>query len=237
MGFIPLHQRPPAVLYRLLKRRFSLRKHVVDIGPRQIEFLLPHDMDDMLAQLAGHPPDHPDVQDERLPYWAEIWPSAVALARFLPAWDLPRGDQRTLEIGCGVGLPGIVAASRGANVTWTDYLPDALAFAALNAWRHLGNCPDVQWMDWRDPQLELAADLVLAADVVYETRAFEPLIRLFDALLRPGGAVLLAEPQRSTARGFFGSLSRHGFRDRVITTVRQEIATPVTLHEIRRSPR
>mgnify|MGYP003960052651 FL=1 len=41
----------------------------------------------------------------RFPYWAEIWPAAVALSRWFAASAQP--PERALELGCGLGLVGI----------------------------------------------------------------------------------------------------------------------------------
>lgn len=234
---VPAAAADPGALEAALAARFTLRRDVVVVGPHRFVCTRPADMDDLLDRLAGQDPAHPDVRDERFPYWADLWPSARALARFLLEWSIPPPPARTLEIGCGLGLPGLVAAARGARVTWTDYLPDALAFAALNAWRNLDRAPDVQRLDWRRPRAELAADLVLAADVVYEVRSFDPLIRALHQLLRPGGALLLAEPQRPLARSFFHRLPRHGLVEASLATLEADLPGPVTIHLIQPSPR
>lgn len=68
------------------------------------------------------------AEDERLPYWAELWPSAVALAHYV-AKHLNLDGRHALEVGCGLGLVGVVAALQGARVLCTDYEEAALAFA------------------------------------------------------------------------------------------------------------
>ncbi len=80
------------------------------------------------------------AQDERLPYWAELWTSSFALARFCLEENGFRG-KRVLELGCGVGLVGLSAASGGAHVVMTDYEHDALLFSLYNAMVNL--TPDV----------------------------------------------------------------------------------------------
>jgi predicted nicotinamide N-methyase len=142
--------------------------------------------------------------DERFPYWADLWVSAVVLASRLPG---PMAGLRVLELGCGLGLAGIAAARAGAEVTMTDYEPDALQFAAENVSRNLD--PEeqkqvtVREMDWRAPALDGSYDLVIGADIVYERRFFVPLLTLLDRALRPGGKVLLTEPDRTVGQDFF----------------------------------
>lgn len=153
-----------------------------------------------------HPPDPAELIDEAafereefLPYWAELWPSAVALARALVALDLE--GRSVLEVGCGLGLPGIVAARRGASVLATDWSPDALTSAERNARRN-GIELETALLAWASPG-DLAAPgpwaLVLAADVLYERRNVEPLLEL---LPRLGVEVLLADPGRPALPAF-----------------------------------
>jgi predicted nicotinamide N-methyase len=107
--------------------------------------------------------------DEFLPYWAELWPASLAVAEALP--DVSR--LRVCELGCGLGLPSLVAASRGADVTATDWAPEAIALLRENAARNgLALTADVR--DWREPW-DACFDLVLAADVLYEQRNVAPL--------------------------------------------------------------
>src|ERR1700683_1670670 len=81
--------------------------------------------------------DHPAVMtafeaDEYMPYWADLWPAARMLAKVILRENWTPGTQ-ALEVGCGLGLPGIVALSRGLKVTFSDYDACALRFAADNA--------------------------------------------------------------------------------------------------------
>jgi len=108
--------------------------------------------------------------DEFLPYWAELWPSAHALAAALP--DV--SGLRVVELGCGLGLPSLVAAARGAEVTATDWAADAIELLRENAERN-GLSLRAELRDWREPWDE-RFDLALAADVLYEQRNVEPLL-------------------------------------------------------------
>ncbi len=111
------------------------------------------------------------ARDEFLPYWAELWPAARALSAALPA-DL--AGVRVVELGCGLGVPSLVAAARGAVVTATDWAEEAVALLERNA---RANSLDVraEVRDWRDPWPE-EFDLALAADVLYEERNVQPLL-------------------------------------------------------------
>lgn len=157
------------------------------------------------------------AEDERLPYWAELWPSAVALARYVTQHcDL--AGQQVLELGCGLGLVSVVAALRGARVLCTDYEAEALAFARYNA-RH-NACQQVRFrlVDWRRPALRRRYDTILASDVIYEARYFGPLVTLLQRYLARDGRALFSEPGRQNAIPFFALLRQRGF------TYRKELA-------------
>jgi len=108
-------------------------------------------------------------QEEFLPYWAELWPASRALAEALPE---VRG-LRVVELGCGLGLPSLVAAARGADVVATDWADEAVALLRANAERN-GVELHAEVRDWRDAWAA-SFDLALAADVLYEQRNVEPL--------------------------------------------------------------
>lgn len=171
--------------------------------------------------------------NEYLPYWAELWPSALWLARTVAAE--PLAGARVLELGCGLALPAIAAARAGGRVVATDWAPDAIAAAATNAAAAgVAGAVDCRVADWRDPAPMVDAgpfDLVLAADVLYEARAVAPLLALLDALAAP--RVLLADPSRATAQPFL--LAAAGARGGWSIASRADPERPmVVLHELTR---
>jgi predicted nicotinamide N-methyase len=109
-------------------------------------------------------------RDEFLPYWAELWPAATALAAALPA---QLGGVRVVELGCGLGVPSLVAAARGAEVTATDWAEDAIELLRENAAQN-GLELRAELRDWREAWDE-RFDLAIAADVLNEQRNVEPL--------------------------------------------------------------
>jgi predicted nicotinamide N-methyase len=106
-----------------------------------------------------------------------------------------------LELGCGLGLPSLVAALGGADVLATDWAEDAVALLRRNAERN-GVVLRAERVRWDEPELllhEAPWDLVLGADLLYESRNADQLSEL---LSRLGGELLLAEPGRPFARAF-----------------------------------
>jgi predicted nicotinamide N-methyase len=177
------------------------------------------------------------AEDERLPYWAELWPAAVAMAHYV-IQRLPVTGRRVLELGCGLGLVGIVAALRGARVLRTDYEADALAFARHNAHRNGCQQARFQLMDWRYPTLRRRYDYILASDVIYEARNFGPLVALLRRYLARGGTAVFSEPGRVNAVPFFALVRQHGFTCETETwSLEWEGHHKIAMHTIRHRAR
>jgi predicted nicotinamide N-methyase len=142
-----------------------------------------------------------------IPYWARSWPSGEALAGVLDA-DPPRPGRRVLELGCGLGLPSIVAARANAVVRATDGSTDAVAYAAHGfAFNEVvGEVAQVDWGEHGEALVERGPwDLVLASDVLYTRQNVEVALRLFPRLLALGGELVLADPDRAGARDFLAA--------------------------------
>jgi len=106
-----------------------------------------------------------------------------------------------LELGCGLGLPSLAAALRGADVLATDWAEEAIELLRENAEQN-GAALRVARVRWSEPEPLLRGvpwDLVLGADLLYEERNADQLAAL---LPRLGHDVLLAEPGRPYAKDF-----------------------------------
>jgi 2-polyprenyl-3-methyl-5-hydroxy-6-metoxy-1,4-benzoquinol methylase len=200
-----------------IKRRVAalgdchLRWRPLMIGSERFDVAACSGADLLLDALIAADPAHPAVRDERLPYWTEIWPASVVVAGAALEAGGALAGKAVLDLGCGLGVAGMAAGRAGARVCLCDYDPQAVRFAALNWVANVDAEPRAVVMDWRAPVFEAAFDLILAADIVYEKRFFEPIIRAFDRLLKPGGRVWLGEPDRHFSRGFFAALERAGY--------------------------
>jgi predicted nicotinamide N-methyase len=167
-------------------------EEVIPLYGRDLRLLRPRDAEVLLDEDAFE-------HDEFLPYWAELWPSSLALARQIGGRAL-RGA-RTLELGCGLGLSSIAAALAGGRVLATDWSPDAIAMTEANAERN-GVQLETLVCSWTAPHplLDRAPwDLVIGSDLLYEQRNVDVLL---DLLPRLGDDVLLADPGRQPAERF-----------------------------------
>ena len=215
-----------AALISALERRFDTLLTEVEIGDRSVSILRPRNSDDLIRE-------EDFVKDERLPYWADIWPSSTILASRLASLandGRDRTGRRGLELGCGVGLVTTAAMIAGYDMTATDYYTDALAFTRANAWRNTGRTPEGVMMDWRSfPSDARGFDLILASDVLYEKEYALLLPGIFKRALAPGGIVMLADPGRVGVPEFKDECKASGL------IIRDKTTTPFESGEIRQS--
>ncbi len=184
------------------RRLSDLTRSTIDVPGGRIDLVHPLRAMEVLYE------QNFDADEEYPPYWAELWPSSVALARAVAA-ARPAGV-RVLELGCGLGLPSIAAALSGGQVLATDRSADALAFTAYNAGLN-GTTLEVGLCSWADPGSVLARgpwDLVLAADVLYRHGGLADLADLLPRLVGGTGQVWLADPGRPPAAGFLADCTR-----------------------------
>jgi len=166
-------------------------------------------LDRLIEQEEGTGPG----RTTRFPYWAEIWPASLALSRWFAESSDPPGH--ALELGCGLGLVGVAMARLGWTVEATDFVEDALVFAAHNAARNgAGARHTVAYLDWSHP-VGTPGALLVGSDVAYEKMLHPYLQRTIRGLLAPGGRLVLSDPGRPAARPFFEAMSAAGYGHRI----------------------
>lgn len=174
--------------------RFSPVERVIEIAGERLTLWQPPDLDALIDVEAFE-------RDERIPYWANVWESAIVLAEDLAAEE-PRG-RSLLELGCGLALPAIVACRRGFRAVASDYEDDALEGVRYNADRNGAGSLETLLLDWRRLPDDLPTfDLVVAADVLYEKHHAEALAAVVARTLAPHGVALVADPGRARAVNF-----------------------------------
>lgn len=202
-------------MLRELSEKYDLVLDPVDVGGRSFSVYRVRDTNALLESLTSR--DLAD--DDRFPFWAQLWESSVALANWcLSSPTIPGAT--ILELGCGIGLSGIAAAVAGATVMMTDFDADALRCAQLNVVRNLSPVErsrvEVGILDWRLPDRTKRYDLVLGADILYERRMFRPLLDLLHSAVLGGGKIMLADPDRSVGQAFFAMAENDGFTVRFV---------------------
>ena len=202
-----------------LARRFRTVVQDAVVGDRTFSIFKPANADDLIRE-------EDFVKDERLPYWADVWPSSIILAGKLLA--LRGNGGSALELGCGVGLSTLAATSAGFDVLSTDYYEDALDVTRANVFRNLGKTARTRLVDWRHLPDDLGTfDLVFASDVLYEKEYAELLPVILDRALAREGIALIADPGRVAAPIFLEGCGENGL------TVTQKETFPFAAGEIR----
>jgi ETFB lysine methyltransferase len=217
-----------AAAEKSLRRRFRAVETSIRIGDRQLSILHPESAEDLI--------DERDFdRDERLPYWAELWPSSRALAEHL--LERKGRGRSLLELGCGSGLVATCAALAGFVVTASDYYEDALRFARVNAWRNDAPVPTTVLLDWRAMPDDLPRfDHVVASDVLYEREYGELVATAFATTLAPRGTGWLADPGRVGREQFISNVEAAGLEIRSRRDVpfeEGEIRQTITMFEVR----
>lgn len=191
---VPLARQVPALA------RFDLRRKRLPFAHRTVSMIVPASIGDVLSHTSLADPD-------RQPYWAEIWPASVGLARFLMRGrDL--AGVRALDVGCGLGLCGVAAGIKGAHVVFADREEEALAFARFNAEQNGVVACDTLVMDWNRRLPDATFDLLLLADVTYSESNHDGLLRLVEGLLARDGVAIAADPFRSGGAAFIAQAAR-----------------------------
>jgi predicted nicotinamide N-methyase len=229
-GKSPIERLDGAALVGALQRRFRTSIEDATVDGRTFSILKPANSDDLIRE-------EDFVKDERLPYWADVWPSSIVLAEKL--LELDGTGKVALELGCGVGLSTLAAMSSGYDVLATDYYEDALDVTRANVFRNLGKQARTQLVDWRHLPGNLGQfDLVFASDVLYEKEYAALLPVLLDGLIVRGGIALVADPGRVAAPIFLEACATNGLVVRAKETrpfEAGEIKQRIDIYEIGRS--
>lgn len=223
-----------------LDQRFMLVPQEVALPMGVVTLEKPRSADDLISEADF-------VEDDRLPYWADLWPAAIVLSAWLETHPVAAHEDgsrpRALELGCGLGLVTTAATRAGHDVLATDYYVDATLLTARNALRVTGREPAVRMVDWRAFPDDLGTfDLVLAADVLYE-RPYAPLVaEAIRRTLAPGGRALVSDQGRvalgdflmeARARQLVPRIVQHETRPTVPAAPEGSAVHSITVYELR----
>ncbi|HEX5242454.1 MAG TPA: 50S ribosomal protein L11 methyltransferase [Tepidisphaeraceae bacterium] len=231
-------------LLHRIHRRYQATQQIVDLKGLKFPFVRVTDPDVVLDQVAAEVDLHERLhgreasgQMMHLPYWAELWDSAMGIALHL-ADNASRFDLRkrsVLDLGCGMGLSGAAAAALGARVLFADLESPALLFARLNSlpWRHRVR---TRQLNWQRDRLNERFDLIVGADILYEKTQWPYLELFWRAHLKENGSVLLGEPGRSTGDMFQEWIGNRGW---LLERLEQPVSTrekPIRLFALTLAP-
>jgi predicted nicotinamide N-methyase len=186
---------------------FETHRITKQVGGLRIRLELIDDFDTALAHYAHAYPRSTAM----IPYYTALWPSAVALAEYIVRRFGRLDNRRVLELGCGLGLPAIVAAKMGATVLAVDAHPDNEAYLRRNVALNGITTLSYRTQRWEDLPGTRGFDVVMASDVLYETEAARSLASAMTSACATAGAILLADPGRDLLQAAVTRIGDRGF--------------------------
>lgn len=141
------------------------------------------------------------------PYWAQIWPAAIALSNFLDNHSDYVFDKQVLELAAGLGLPSLVAAGLGAKkVCVSDQSEEAVQVLQQAINHNRFNNMESRWLNWHQLPDNLHPDVLLLSDINYDPAEFDTLFHVLNRFLQKGTLIILSTPQRLMAKPFINRL-------------------------------
>jgi predicted nicotinamide N-methyase len=212
----PMPRSQHHTLLHRIQRRFPTVTATVRFGTLEFPFTRVADPDRVLDEVAEEEDLRErlgairNVEPLHLPYWAELWDSAAGLGQHLCRENSVGPNVKVLDLGCGQGLAGCVAAGLGASVLFADLEAPALMFARLNSLLFASRIR-TRRLNWQVDQLDEKFNLILGADILYERKQWEFLEPFWRSHLDSGGHVLLGEPGRQTGDLFVDWIDQRGW--------------------------
>jgi 2-polyprenyl-3-methyl-5-hydroxy-6-metoxy-1,4-benzoquinol methylase len=187
-------------------KSFRETELVFNLQNRTLRFICPANPDEVLDSIT----EEQYEKDRFLPYWAELWPSSKVFFEFLKKQSFPPGTL-VCELGCGLGVISALLADKGCTVISVDIASDGCGYTHANLERN-GFVPRVICGDWRNIALKNQFDIVVASDVLYESRWIHPVLSCISSLLKKTGKAWIADPCRRHWEEFKTAANSSGFK-------------------------
>lgn len=174
-------------IYQQIKKEYKVAFEPLQLGDVRLNLLRATDLEQILGGK------DPLKNPSEFPFWVKLWESAIVLGQLLVDRPHPTGTT-VLELGAGLGVPGLAAAATGCQVTLTDYEETILNFERVSA-AASGLLTDnlrFAMLDWLNPPEMERYDVVVGAEVLFREEFFKPLLDVIKKSLKPEGVVYLA---------------------------------------------
>ncbi len=192
------------LIYNRIRKRYSLFFDRLRVGEQTIRLLKVADIEEILD---GRDP-FADVSE--FPFWIKLWEAAMVLAYGMTRLPDPV-EKSVLELGAGLGAPGLAAAACGFDVTLSDYEDIIMDFQRVSAAASKLDRVQFQHLDWLAPPELAPFDYVIAAEVLFREEFFAPLLNVFEQYLKPGGRILLSHDARRKCLPLFLEQAKKDF--------------------------
>lgn len=197
--------------------KYELKRQREKIGDVELEIESLKDLnqtiDDLFIELEKT--GNTALLEELCPYFGTVWPSARALAQAIHERRAEFEGKRVLELGCGLAVPGLLAAKLGAHVIATDFHPEVPRFLERNLLLNAIDRLEYKRIDWAAEFPALGGfDWIIGSDVLYEREHAIRLSEVTAHFMKPGVRALIADPARPYLQAFVDEMTRHGFNHR-----------------------
>jgi predicted nicotinamide N-methyase len=181
---------------------FPTQLQRVQIGKHLYDFYVP----DLKSVQENYYKQKTESKTTPFPYWAKLWPAAIALSEFIDEHKELVEEKNVLELAAGLGLPSLVAARFATTVCCSDYIRDVLSIVEETIKHNALSNMYCRLIDWNQLPPMPSPDVLLLSDINYDESNFEVLQNLIIEFITRGTCVLLSTPQRLVAKRFIEAL-------------------------------
>lgn len=168
---------------------------------------------DILCESLSDDEQKDPFAEDLCPYFGILWPSSEALAHYIFEHKKLFQNKRVLELGAGLGLPSLVAAHVGAEVTATDYHPDVEFYFQRNC-RHSSVKCRYERLNWRQSTKDYGLfDIVIGSDVLYESKHPREVAHGLLRFVKKNGLVILSDPGRAYLQKFLEAMKQENMKE------------------------
>lgn len=198
---LPEHERQ---IYNRIRKKYTLTFDRLRFGEKQIRLLKIADLEEFLDGK------DPFAEVTEFPFWIRLWDAAMILAYVLGSQPNADGS-RLLELGAGLGAPGLAAASAGFDVTISDYEEIIMDFQKVSAAASGLQAIHFAHLDWLNPPEMEPFDVLAGAEILFREEFFQPLLNIFKNYLKPDGVIYLAHDEKRQSLPKFLNLAQDDF--------------------------
>lgn len=199
---LPAHERQ---LYNAIKDRYTVAFEPLRIKEHKLQLLKITDLEQILE---GKDP----LKDvSTFPFWIRLWEAAIVLSEFVAGLPCEKGASM-LELGAGLGAPGLTAAAAGFEVTLSDYEELILDFERINAAASHLDTVRFAMLDWLNPPAMEQYDVIIGAEILFREEFFQPLLNVLRRALKPNGVIYLAHDVKRRSLEPFLKLAEKEYR-------------------------
>lgn len=191
-------------IYNRIKARYQLTFDRFTVGEKPLRLLKIADIEEFLD---GKDP-FADVSE--FPFWVKLWEAAMVLSYIMSKLPAPQG-KTVLELGAGLGAPGLAAAAAGFDVTISDYEDIIMDFQKVSAAASGISGVKFIHLDWLNPPELAPFDILAGAEILFREEFFAPLLGVFNKYLKPGGSIYLAHDASRKSLPLFLNLAKEDF--------------------------